>query len=154
MMATLGSEYELNNLKLYDLVMKVRLYDNPGQKLFRSTVLIDFKRADSIILIYDISRRETFEECEYYFKTAIEENCQNNVKVLLIGNKNDLEEKREVTSKEGYEYALKNNYLFIETSCFNNENVYEAIEKIIFETNLNKVKEKLDPKKNKPCQIF
>jgi len=89
---------------------------------------------DSIILIYDISNRESFEECKTYYRNTIKEKCRDKIKVLLIGNKNDYEEKRKVTTEEGYDFALENNYLFMEGSCFKNDCIYEAFETLIIET--------------------
>ena len=89
---------------------------------------------DSIILVYDISSRQTFEECKTYYRDAIKERCKDNIKVILIGNKNDLEEERKVTTEEGYDFALENNYLFIEGSCFKNDCIYEAFEILITDT--------------------
>ncbi len=90
-----------------------------------------YKQADCCILVYDITNREEFNEIKEYFIVKIKELCKKNVKVILVGNKTDLEDKREISYNEGANLAFLNNFLFIETSCLKNENVYEAYEKII-----------------------
>ena len=156
-MATMGNDLIILNFKLYDLLLKIKLIDNPGQERYRPIVEKLYKNANSIILIYNITRKKSFEECKSYFKEKIKENCERNVKIILIGNKNDLEEEREVTPEEGYEFAVENNFLFMETSCLNNENIYEAFEKIIVEADTPKIIETIKNTKNKDkkeCQIF
>lgn len=70
------------------------------------------------------------------------------MKVILIGNKSDLEYKREVSYEEASNFASSNNYYYIETSCLENKNVLQAFEKIIIETYKETEKEKEKEKKN------
>ena len=90
-----------------------------------------YKKADCCILVYDITNRREFNEIKKYFIVKIKELCKKNVKVILVANKIDLEYKREISYNEGANLAFLNNFLFIETSCLKNENVYESFEKII-----------------------
>jgi len=126
------------------LIVKIIIFDGPGQERYRSMFERYYKKADSIILVYDISYKASFEECKNYFNNKIKELCKENIKVLLIGNKSDKEEKREITFEEGQNLAIENNYFFMETSCLKNENVFEAFEKIIVYTAVDK---KLEDKK-------
>jgi len=96
------------------------------------------RNADILILVYDITNKNSFELCKNFYRDKIKENCHKNIKVILLGNKNDLDDKREVSTQEGYDFALKNEYIFIETSCLKNENIYEIIENAIIEGNLLK----------------
>ena len=65
----------------------------------------------------------------------------------MIGNKSDLENEREISYEEASNFASSNNYYYIETSCLENKNVFQAFEKIIIETYKEKVKEKEDEEK-------
>ena len=155
--------------KKFSLFSKLLLRDTAGQERFRALVSSYYKKSYSIILVYDVSYKKTFEECKSFYKEEIKKLCSDKVQILLIGNKSDLEERREVTTEEGFKFASENKYMFKETSCLKNENVYEAFEKIIFETYLLKIRDKekeyllkKDDKKNKRkkrlknrgCQIF
>ena len=84
-------------------------------------------------MVYDVSNRKTFEECSYYSQ-QIKERCKKDVKVILLGNKTDL--KRKVSSEEGAKLALKNKYIFMETSCLKNKNVADAFQTLIETTNM------------------
>jgi len=166
--ATIGIDYIHCLFKLYkDLMIRVILYDTAGQERYRSINETYYKKIDSIILIYDISNKRNFEEYKEYYRDKIREECKNNIKVILIGNKIDIEE-REVTTEEGYAFAFENGYMFMETSCLTNDNIYDAFEAIIYETLLIKMKEEeeenkynnkekrilLKKKKNKQCIIL
>ena len=110
-----------------------------------------YKKSDCIILVYDISDRESFELCKTYFCETIKEKCKNDIKVILVGNKIDLEDKRNVSYEEGANFAFLNNWLFIEASCLKNINVYETFKKVI-EMSLDKnqeiPQEQITPDKN------
>ena len=121
--------------------------DTAGQERFKSITEYYYKKADSIILSYDITNRKSFEECKTYYCKKIKELCKPNIKTILIGNKKDLDEMREVTFIEGNDFALSNEYIFMETSCKRNENVYETFEKIIDATFKEKLNEVLIDKK-------
>lgn len=94
-------------------------------------------------MVYDITSKESFDWCKNYYCKKIKELCKNNIKVILVGNKKDMEIKRQVDFDEGSIFALENNYLFMEVSCLKYENVYEVFQTIVEETLLNKKKNKL-----------
>ena len=95
-----------------------------------------YKKADACLLVYDISNKETFEECKYYTQ-QIKERCKGDIKVILLGNKTDLKDNREVSSELGAKFATENEYTFMETSCLNNKNVADAFTTLIEDTNID-----------------
>ena len=125
-------------LQLYDkTIMNLCLIDTNGQpERSQGMILPFYKKADIIVLVYDVTDRGSFEICKNFFKEKIKDNCTKETKIILLGNKNDMEEYRKVSTEEGYKFALENNYIFMETSCKNNENVYEVFENAIIEAHL------------------
>lgn len=89
-------------------------------------------------MVYDITSKKSFDWCKNYYCKKIKELCKNNIKVILVGNKKDMESKRQVDFNEGSMFALENKYLFMEVSCMKYENVYEVFQTIVEETLLNK----------------
>ena len=81
--------------------------DTDGQEAYRAINASYCKKADCCLLVYDISNRQSFEECKNYYNEMIKEKCPNNVKVIVLGNKTDLEDKREVPLSEGSYLVLK-----------------------------------------------
>ena len=108
--------------------------DTAGQERFRSINLKYFRDADCCLLVYDISDRNSFEEIKNYYNPEIKDKCPKNVKVILLGNKADLEKERKIDSEEASRLAMENDYIYMETSCLENENVADAFETLIENT--------------------
>ena len=89
---------------------------------------------DAIILVYDITDRRSFDECKNFYIKEIKENCKNDTKVILLGNKSDLTERRKISFTEGNNLACANNFLYMEASSLQNQTVFEIFEKIIVST--------------------
>lgn len=85
--------------------------------------------------MYDITSRKSFEEIKQYYFPNIKEYCKKDIKVILLGNKTDLEDKREVSPEEASIFAMENEYLFMESSCLKNTNVANAFVTLIEITN-------------------
>ena len=115
-----GEKTEILNGKGY----KIQIWDTAGQEEFRSITRTYYKNSVCAIVVYDITRRETFDNVLAWI-----EDCKNNspktVFIVLVGNKCDLEDDRQVTTEEGEEFATKYGLLFLETSAKTKKNVNE-----------------------------
>ena len=109
--------------------------DTAGQERFKSINTSYYRKADCCLLVYDISDKYSFDQLKDYFIETIKEKCKKNIQIILLGNKTDLEDKRQVSSEDGANLALVNNYIFLETSCLKNKNVADAFETLIEITN-------------------
>ena len=132
-------------------IINCLIYDTGGQEQYKSINESYFKSADAILLVYDISNKKSFDEIQNYYVEKIRESCKVNIPILLLGNKTDLEEYREVPRELGIKLAEKENYGFTESSCLKNHNVAGAFETLVerwnFE-NLNKQDKIKKEKKN------
>ena len=84
-----------------------------------------YRRTIGILLIYDRTNRQTFDDISLWIND-IEDQANKNVVILLVGNKYDLENEREATFQERKDFADNNKIKFIETSAKKNQNVEEA----------------------------
>ncbi len=109
--------------------------DTCGQERFESLISIYYKEADCCLLVYDISSEKSFEKIKKHYIKKIKDNCNNIKKVVLLGNKTDLENERKISKEEGVKLALNNGYIFMETSCKDNYNVSDAFTTLIEMTN-------------------
>ena len=136
-------KYEIlkNNQKV-----KIAIYDTNGQERFKSLSLNYLKKADGILLFYDITDKESFDSIKEWMQ-SIYEIKDNNFPIVLIGNKIDLEDKRKVTKEEGESESLKYNIKFYETSCKDNINIKESILFLIYKI-LGNIQEEKDKEKN------
>ena len=141
--STIGTPNYFSSYKLSDgSLVNVQILDTAGQERFKTLTENYYRKADCCLLVYDITKRETFEECKNYYNTNIKEKCKKNIKVIVLGNKTDLEKDRQVKSEEGAGFALENDYIFMETSCLKNQNVAGAFETLIEITNIESKKNK------------
>lgn len=124
-------------------IVACHIQDTAGQERFKSLGISYYRDADAVLLVYDISERESFENIENFFIPQIKENCKEDIIILLIGNKADKIDERKVTTDEGINLALQENYEFKECSCYQNMNVADAFEYLVEKWNsLNRNKEK------------
>ena len=133
---------------------KIQIWDTAGQDRFRAIARNYFKGAHGIILIYDITNRESFENVENWIN-QIQEEVSEKVCIVLVGNKIDLEDKRLVSTEEGKKMAEEFGLMFFECSCKTGDNVNETFQELVEKTveNYSKIDdlkgEKLNKKKNK-----
>ena len=107
-----------------------------------------YKKANAVLLVYDITRYDSFEAIKDYYCEKVQELCQKDIPIILLGNKTDKEEERKVKQEEGISLAMSHNFKFKETSCLKNENVADAFEALIELWNIEYHKNKLKPKED------
>ena len=109
--------------------VRLRIYDTAGEERFKAISTNFLKKADGIILVYDITNKPSFEEISEWIETTNEN--KENFCMVLVGNKCDLsDEIREITMEEGQNKANEYKVPFFETSCKDDINVKEVFEKI------------------------
>ena len=130
--ATLGIDFKQKKIKLKDgRDVRLRIFDTAGQERYKSVSASFIKKADGVILIYDIGDLESFEAVDNWIK-SIREIGKDNLPIILVGNKCDLpDDKRMISLKEGQDKANEFNIPFYETSCKEGINIKEVFEKLI-----------------------
>ena len=143
---TAGVDYYPVIYKLADgSVINVHIWDTCGQEIYNSICEKYYKRADGVLLVFDISNKESFEKINNYYVEKIKENCKSNIPIILLGNKTDLDENRQVSQEETIDLAVREEYIYKEASCLLNENVADAFETIIEMWNIQNKKMKQTP---------
>ena len=129
---TLGVDFKQKKIKLKNgKDVRLRIFDTAGQERFKAVSVSFIKKADGVILIYDISDLESFEAVENWIK-SIREIGKDNLPIILVGNKCDLsDDKRMISLKEGQDKADEFNIPFYETSCKEGINIKEVFEKLV-----------------------
>ena len=137
--STLGVDIKKKEVKLKngkDFLLKI--FDTAGEERFKSVSNNFIKKADGIIIMYDITDRASFEAINNWIGT-IRDNTSENVSKILVGNKCDLLDNiREVNKEEGQNKANEYKIPFFETSCKDGINVNEVFEKIVEDIESNK----------------
>ena len=122
-LSTIGFDLKKKLIKLENNEkIKLLIYDTAGQERFKSLSRNYIKKADGIMVIYDITNKETFKNVENWIICAKEE-MKKNIPIYLVGNKADLEEDRKISYEEGKSLSEQYGLKFYETSCQTGDNV-------------------------------
>ena len=130
--ATIGLDFQSKNVQIDNQDIHLLLYDTAGQEKFRSLIPMYTRDANIILLVYDISSKETFEHLPDWLKDLNNIN-KNDVIFALVGNKNDLADNRQITFEEGEKYAKENDFIFQEVSAKTGDGFSELFYKNLFE---------------------
>eukprot|EP00928_Gymnodinium_smaydae_P041317 TRINITY_DN27980_c0_g1_i1.p2 TRINITY_DN27980_c0_g1~~TRINITY_DN27980_c0_g1_i1.p2 ORF type:complete len:212 (-),score=47.47 TRINITY_DN27980_c0_g1_i1:56-691(-) len=121
---TIGVEFGARLVTIEDKQIKLQIWDTAGQESFRSITRSYYRGASGALLVYDISRRDTFNHLARWLDEA-RANASPNMAIMLIGNKCDLE-RREVSFEEGASFAREHGLVFRETSAKTAQNVEDC----------------------------
>ena len=130
--ATIGMELGNKSFKINNDNVNCQIWDTAGQERYRSMTKAYYQGALGALIVYDITRRNTFENVENWL-SDLKKCADNKVSIILLGNKNDLEEEREVKTEEGELFAKDNNIAFLETSALNGKNIEIAFKTLVDE---------------------
>ncbi|KAG7654709.1 P-loop containing nucleoside triphosphate hydrolase [Arabidopsis suecica] len=122
---TIGVDFAYRNVRVGDKTIKAQIWDTAGQERFRAITSSYYRGALGALLIYDITRRITFKNIEKWLSELRGFSSPETV-VVLVGNKSDLGQSREVEEEEGKTLAESEGLYFLETSALENQNVEEA----------------------------
>ena len=139
-LATIGVDYKDRIINIENKLYKLMYYDTAGEEKYKSIPKNYIKNMQGIILMYDITNKLSFDSIIDWI-SDVKEIKGENFPMILVGNKIDLNESREVTEEMGYELAEKNQIEFFETSNKDGTNIQDAgleiVYKILSETKVN-----------------
>lgn len=128
---TIGVDFKIKLLDVAEKKLKLTIWDTAGQERFRTLTSSYYRGAQGIILVYDVTRRETFTNLSDIWAKEVElySTNQNCIK-MLVGNKVDKDSERAVTREEGIALAKECGCLFLECSAKTRENVQQCFEEL------------------------
>ena len=122
---TIGVEFGAKTISINGKSVKIQIWDTAGQEAFQAITRTYYKGAIGALLVYDITRKETFVHVTKWLE-EVRNNSSKTITVILIGNKKDLEDKRQVSYEEGEAFEKENGLMFLETSAKTAYNVVES----------------------------
>ena len=125
-MPTIGVDFKIRTIDVDGKTIKVQMWDTAGQERFKTIPSSYYKGAHGIIVTYDITDRESFSKVSEWM-SDVDKHAYENVSRILVGNKKDLEDQRQVPYQEAEELAGYFNVRFLETSAKQSVNVEEAL---------------------------
>ena len=129
--STIGIDFKTKFIKRGDSSIKVLIWDTAGQEKFQNIARQYYKGANGVLLIYDIGNRKSFQRIDFWLKELKDNNRLEELFICLVGNKIDMEDKREITREEGEKYAKDNNIIFFEVSAKTGDGINLLFDKVI-----------------------
>ena len=131
--STIGIDYKTKIIEYKSKKIKLKIFDTSGQERFRTLTKSYYQGSDGIIIVFDIKRKETFEEITYWME-EINKNCdKNKIGLVLVGNKNDGDiSERKINKEQGINVSNIYGFKYIETSALINDNIKQCFDLIIY----------------------
>jgi Ras-related protein Rab-18 len=127
---TIGVDLKIKNMTVKDKDTRLVIWDSAGQERFRTLTSGFYRGGHGILMVYDMTSRESFDNLKYWMKEIIQYSTNDPV-IILISNKSDLKEKRTVSSMEGLSYAREQGAMYIEASAKTNQGVKQAFDELL-----------------------
>ncbi|KAI9492802.1 Rab11 family GTPase putative [Zychaea mexicana] len=132
--STIGLDLNIKTMTIDDKRVRVQVWDTAGQERYRSITKRYYRGAVGALLVYDITRHDTFEDIPRWLGELRLNDAHPDSIVMLVGNKSDLaEDQRAVPQDEATQYAEENKLLFMETSALDRTNVDKAFETLVYQ---------------------
>ena len=130
--ATVGVEFITKSYKINNQIFKIELWDTAGQERYKSITAVYYKGAKGALVVYDTTSKMSFNNIDKWL-AEIKDKTSNDLKLMIIGNKIDLKEFREVSNEQATEKAKTLGIPIMETSALDATNVKEAFNDLIRE---------------------
>jgi Ras-related protein Rab-6A len=127
--ATIGIDFLSKTMYLEDRVVRLQLWDTAGQERFRSLIPSYIRDSSVAIVVYDITNKQSFLNTNKWIEDVRDERG-NDVVIMLVGNKIDLQDRRQVTAQEGEEKCKELGVMFMETSAKSGDNIKQLFRKV------------------------
>ena len=140
-MSSIGVDFKTKKLEIDEKLIKIQIWDTAGHEKFRTITTSYYKSAHAIIILYDITEQSSFEHIKNWM-VEIEKFAKQGVLKLIVGNKKDLEDKRQVSKEEAEAFAKNNGVKFLEVSAKDNINIEElffGVVKTLYERYLKSI---------------
>ncbi|CAN9499323.1 unnamed protein product [Ophioblennius macclurei] len=123
--STIGIDFKIRTIELDGKRVKLQIWDTAGQERFRTITTAYYRGAMGIMLVYDICNEKSFENIKNWIRN-IEEHASSDVEKMILGNKCDMTDRRQVSKDRGEKLAIDYGVKFLETSAKSSLNVEEA----------------------------
>eukprot|EP01084_Bolivina_argentea_P297286 512134_1 len=124
--STIGVDFKIKTVDINGKTCKIQIWDTAGQERFSTITTSYYRAAHGIIMAYDITDKESFDNISKHWLSEVDRHAPENVCKLLVGCKSDLRDKRVVEYNDALSFASESNIEFIETSAESGTNVEQA----------------------------
>lgn len=141
--STIGVDFKIRTIDIDNKMIKLQIWDTAGQERFRTITSSYYRGSHGVIIVYDVTNKLSFNNVKMWL-SEIERHASPSVNKLLIGNKIDLGNKREVSYEEGKDFADSMGMSYLETSAKSGDNVEQVFIKLASEIKTRMVANKIN----------
>ena len=132
-LATIGVDFKSKIMQIENNRVKVLIWDTAGQERFKNIASQYYNGGDGAILVFDITNKNSFERISYWLNELNQKKDLNEMALVLVGNKKDLNQNREISFEQADLFAKENNIKYFETSAEENIGIDEVMNYIVSE---------------------
>ena len=121
--STIGVDFKTKTMEVDNKTVKLQIWDTAGQEKFRSMSSSYYRRANVAFVVFDLTVRASFEALPTWIETYYKNGPEDQKNIILIGNKKDLVDQRQITQEEAELFSETNNMIYFETSAKEGENI-------------------------------
>ena len=132
-LATIGVDFKSQIMQIENNRVKVLIWDTAGQERFKNIASQYYNGGDGAILVFDITNKNSFERISYWLNELNQKKDLNEMALVLVGNKKDLNQNREISFEQADLFAKENNIKYFETSAQENIGIDEVMNYIVGE---------------------
>ena len=132
-LATVGLDYYSKEEIINNKTINIKIWDTAGQERFKALTQSYFRNAEGVMLAFDVTKSESYDNLKDWI-VSIKKNLEGKnifLPLIIVGNKIDMEESREVEKESAEQFATENNYKYFETSAKTGEGVDEAVRNLV-----------------------
>ena len=130
--STVGVEFGSKEFSIDNHTIRVQIWDTAGQERYKAITSAYYKGAKGAFVVYDITRKNSFDSIDKWI-SDLKAGADAKITLMLIGNKNDLEDQRQISKEQGEGKAKSFNMAFLETSALSGENLEKAFQMMVNE---------------------
>ncbi|XP_047335731.1 ras-related protein Rab2BV-like [Impatiens glandulifera] len=130
--STIGVEFATRTLQIEGKTVKAQIWDTAGQERYRAITSAYYRGAVGALLVYDITKRQTFENVGRWLR-ELRDHADSNIVIMMVGNKTDLNHLRGVPDQDAQTFAENEGLSFLETSALEALNIEKAFHTVLFE---------------------
>ena len=152
---TVGLDFHTKQEMINNLTVSIKLWDTAGQERFKALTPSFFRNAEGVVLAYDVTNSESFDNLKFWINSIKTNLFEKNIfiPIIIIGNKIDLEDMRDISKDIANKFAKENNFKYFETSAKTGEGVDEAFRDLVNQILANSDKNEEASKERKSVKI-
>ena len=152
---TVGLDFHTKQEMINNLTVSIKLWDTAGQERFKALTPSFFRNAEGVVLAYDVTNSESFDNLKSWINSIKTNLFEKNIfiPIIIIGNKIDLEDMRDISKDIANKFAKENNFKYFETSAKTGEGVDEAFRDLVNQILANSDKNEEATRERKSVKI-